>query len=80
MFSLLQQEEFLTDIMEHLKNDADQKEIMANIESSRKTLTLLKNMELYMIVNVTKLTKEISNVYAPWKTFFSDEAITEKAK
>lgn len=80
MFSLLQQEEFLTNIIERLKNDADQKEIMANIESSRKTLTLLTNMKLYMIANVTKLTKEVSNVYTPWKTFFSGETITEKAK
>lgn len=53
---------------------------MTNIESSRKALTLLNNMELYMIVNVAKLTKEVSNVYAPWKTFFSDEAIIEKTK
>ncbi|XP_071568866.1 uncharacterized protein C05D11.1 [Temnothorax nylanderi] len=79
VFSLLQQEEFLTDIIERLKNDAGQKEIMANIESSRKTLTLLKNMELYMTVNVTKLTKEVSNIYAPWETFFPD-VVTEKAK
>lgn len=68
------------DIIERLQNDTDQEEIMENIKSSRKTLTLLKNMELYMIVNITKLTKEVSNVYAPWKAFLSDETITEKAK
>jgi len=53
---------------------------MANIESSRKVLTLLENIVLYMTVNATKLTKEVSNVYASWETFFSDVAVKEKTK
>jgi len=53
---------------------------MANIESSRKALTLSKNIVLYMTVNVTKLTKKVSNVYASWETFFSDVAVKEKTK
>ncbi|KAL0123609.1 hypothetical protein PUN28_005848 [Cardiocondyla obscurior] len=78
MFSLLEQEELLTDIIERLKYDAD--DIIANIESTRKTLTLLKNMELHMTVNVTKLIKEVPNVYVPWKTSFSDVMVIEKTK
>ncbi|XP_028046617.1 uncharacterized protein C05D11.1 isoform X2 [Monomorium pharaonis] len=78
IFSLIQQEKFFTDILEHLNNDIDQKEIMTNIESCRKALTL--NMVLYMTVNVTKLTKEISNIYTPWETFFSDVVVAEKTK
>lgn len=76
----MQQKEFLIDIMERLNDDVGQKEIMANIESSRKILTLSNNMVLYMTVNVTKLTQEVSDIYAPWKTFFSDVAVAEKAK
>lgn len=66
--------------MERLNDDVGQKEIMANIESSRKILTLSNNMVLYITVNVTKLTQEVSDIYAPWKTFFSDVAVVEKAK
>jgi hypothetical protein len=80
LFSLVQQEEFLADILERLNDDVGQKEIMANIESSRKILTLSTNMVLYMTANVTKLIKAVSNVYTPWKTFFSDVAVSEKTK
>jgi len=76
----LQQEEFLTDIIKRLNDSVSQKEIMANIESSRKALTLSENIVLYMTVNATKLTKEVSNVYASWETFFSDVAVKEKTK
>lgn len=79
-FSLLQQEEFLTDIMNRLNDDVGQKEIIADIESSRKALTLPENIILYMTVNATKLTKGVSNVYAPWNTFFSDVAVKEKTE
>ncbi|KYN01438.1 Uncharacterized protein C05D11.1 [Cyphomyrmex costatus] len=77
MFSLLQQEEFLIDILQRLDNDVDQKEIMANIESSRKVLTLSENMVLYMTLNIMKLIHKVPNVYAPWKTFFSDVTVAE---
>jgi len=77
MFSLLQQEEFLTDILKRLDNDVDQKEIMANIESSRKILTLPENIVLYMTVNIMKLIRTVPNVYAPWKTFFPDVTVAE---
>ncbi|XP_011161835.1 uncharacterized protein C05D11.1 isoform X2 [Solenopsis invicta] len=80
IFSLVQQEKFLVDILEHLNDDVGQKEIMANIESSRKALTLSTNIVLYMTANVTKLIKAVSNVYTPWKIFFSDVAAPEKTK
>jgi len=76
----LHQEEFLTDIIKRLNDSVSQKKIMANIESSRKTLTLSENIVLYMTVNATKLTKKVSNVYASWETFFSDVAVKEKTK
>ncbi|XP_018058136.1 PREDICTED: uncharacterized protein C05D11.1-like [Atta colombica] len=74
---LLQQEEFLTDILKRLDNDVDQKEIMTNIESSRKILTLPENIVLYMTVNIMRLIRTVPNVYAPWKTFFPDVTVAE---
>lgn len=78
--SMLRQQKFLSDIIERLNDDAGKKEIMVEIESVRKTLTSLKNMVLYMAVNVEKLTVQFPNIYAPWNIFFSDVGTTEKAK
>lgn len=77
---MLRQQKFLTDVMERLNDDVGQKEVLAEIESVRKTVTSLKNMILYIAVNVDKLTVQVPDVYAPWNKFFSDVAMSEKAK
>lgn len=77
---MLRQQKFLTDMIERLNDDVGQKEIIAEIESVRKTVTSLKNMILYIAVNVDKLTVQVPDAYAPWNKFFSDVATSEKAK
>ncbi|GAB1870040.1 hypothetical protein CAJAP_11119 [Camponotus japonicus] len=78
--SMLRQQKFLTDMVERLNDSVGQKEVIAEIESVRKTVTSLKNMVLYIAVNVDKLTVQVPDVYAPWNKFFSDVATSEKAK
>lgn len=77
---MLRQQKFLTDTIERLNDDLGQKEVIAEIESVRKTVTSLKNMILYIAVNVDKLTVQVPDIYAPWNKFFSDMASSEKKK
>ncbi|XP_011145031.2 uncharacterized protein C05D11.1 [Harpegnathos saltator] len=78
--SMLRQQKFLTDILERLNDETGKREVIAEIESVRKTLTSPKNMVLYMAVNVEKLTVQVPNVYAPWNMFFSDVGTSAKTK
>lgn len=78
--SILQQEKFLNDVTERLNTDAGQNEVIAEIESIRKTLTSPKNIVVYMATNVDELAVQIPDVYAPWNLFFSDLTTSEKTK
>lgn len=77
---MLRQQKFLTDILERLNDETGKREVIAEIDSVRKTLTSPKNMLLYMAVNVEKLTVQVPNVYAPWNMFFSDVGTSVKTK
>lgn len=78
--SMLRQQKFLNDVIERLNTDAGQKEVIAEIESVRKTLTSSKNIVLHIAANVDKLTMQVPDVYAPWNTYFSDLTTSEKTK
>lgn len=77
---MLRQQKFLTDILERLNDEKGRREVLAEMESVRKTLTSPKNIVLYMAVNAEKLTVQVPNVYASWNMFFSDVGASAKTK
>ncbi|XP_054014823.1 uncharacterized protein C05D11.1-like isoform X1 [Hylaeus anthracinus] len=78
--SMLRQQKFLTNVLDRLNDENGQAEVLSEIESVRKVLTMPKNMTLYIATNVDKLTTQIQNVYSPWNTHFSEFAKSDKIK
>lgn len=77
---MLRQQKFLSNILDRLNDEKEQKEVISEIEIVRKALTTPENMVLYMATNVDKLTSQISDVYTPWNAHFSDLATSCKTK
>lgn len=78
--NMLRQQKFLTNILERLSTEKGQKEVISELESVRKILTTSKNMVLYMVANVDKLTVQVPKIYTPWNTFFSELNKSAKTK
>ena len=78
--SMLRQQKFLNSVLERLNDEKGQKEVVAEIESVRKCLTMPESMTLYMATNVDKLTVQVPNVYSAWNNHFSELNATSKTK
>ncbi|XP_076165963.1 uncharacterized protein C05D11.1 isoform X2 [Ptiloglossa arizonensis] len=77
---VLQQQKFLTNLVDRLNDEKEQKKVLSEIEAVRKALTMPKHITLYMATNVDKLIAQVQNVHRPWDTLFSEFDISNKTK